>query len=110
MKKDKRHKNGAQSGKKSMLFNICTAGTVIIVLAYFALNVMIGEGVATTAQLATPALLIAVASIINAGICIASFMSKQQRAISVLFLLTSLGIASLAHFVYWFSGYGSGGY
>lgn len=109
MTKDKQNTNGAKK-KVSKLFYISAASTAAVVVAYIILDMVIGGGMVENSQLAGVAGLLSLGSIGVAGMCIASFVRKQQRALSVLCFVICVAIAFQAYFVYWFSGYGSGGY
>lgn len=104
MKKDKPEES------KNKTFNLCVASTVVVIIAYGILSAAGSTGELTTSQSESMSLFVAIGSIFAAATCVASFIAKQQRALSVLFFAGCLVIAGLAFFAYSFSGYGSGGY
>lgn len=99
--------NEKNDRKNNQTFTVGAASTIIVVIAYFVTSVLGNDNVIGNLQVGTISLLVAFGSVIAAGICVASFVSKQQRALSVLCFVICLTVTVLAYFAYWFSGYGS---
>lgn len=96
--------------KKNQIFNLCVASTIVVIVAYGILSVVGSSGELATSQLGIVSLFVAIGSLFAAGTCVASFIAKQQRVLSVLFFAGCLVITGLAFFAYSFSSYGTGGY
>lgn len=103
--KQNKQDSGIKKGR-NIIFNVGAISTGVAVIAYVILDIVISKGLTEGSKVAGVAFLIMIVSIMAAGICIASFIARQQRVLSVLCII--IAIAMQAQFVYWFSGYGSG--